>query len=1240
MLTKTKKIALLTTGLAGTLLATTVAGIALSSCTFQVVDPNGNNSNSGTSENENAAWYTTKIDWTDQAQLATLVIDDQGLVYANPAKTELIGVVPNFPGDFSGGFANIVIPASVKAITGYVNVTHPNDSSTTTNTNRGAFEGMTSLTNVTFASNNVTRIGAQAFKGCSNLATISLPSSVSYIGTSAFENCNKLNTINLQNVSYIGNSAFKSAFSSIPTSSVELNVEKVNYVGTNAFESTSGLKTINFNNNTVLQTVANSAFLNSGITSLDLSQATKLLTIGDSAFQGCASLTEVKVPKSLTSFGNNVFGNVSSSNSTATTSLTTIDLSATQVTQLPNGLFQGCTSLSNVKLPAGLTEIGETAFQGATSLTAIDIPSSVTTLGGSAFAGSGLTAIDLSQTAITQIDNAVFQNTASLTDVKLPTRITSIGTRTFFNSAITALDLSKTALTTIGQGAFANTTSLTALTVPKSLSEITSSNNANNDVNATFTGSGLTALDLSQTQIQTINVSTFNGATKLETVKLPSTVTRINDNAFKNTTALKTLTQEKPAASETPAPGPTGRATDNQLASTLKKIDTRAFQGTGLESIDLSETGILGTGETTALGNSAFQDAVNLSNVKLPNGLIAIPAASFAGTVKLTSIEIPNTVNRINAGNSQFKGAFQGSGLTSIDLSQTKVTGVTTDNTDGAWPSYNGTDAQCGTFSNMPNLTTVTLPANLTSIPKDAFANSAKLATVKFGAADANNGGGSGPSGRAVTGTDNAITLPSGITRVDANAFAGTKASTVDLSQVTGLTTISDSVFQNMTSLTEVKLPSSITTINQSAFQNDVALKTLTQAEAAANGGGAQTRDGEAATPTANTATFGSKLISIGNNAFYGTGFTTVDLSLAGTTTSGSTTTPTTPLTVGSGAFTNMASLTEVKLPANADINPTYFGNPTDAEGAEPKLTSITYGDGTATATATIGDATISSLNFSKIKNSTIEIKSSVGGSSITFTGGVFNGNADMTTLKLNVTATNGNNPLWNFNLGTAPTATNTTEAYKTAPLGNNSALTNIELSGLHNQTQTSSGTNTGNQWSRISTNCWAQVASIINMFSSGETTTSGSTPTKAKNLDLWAVGSTGATNSWINTDLIAPTTTGGTDGTVNQGWEIQLPSGTTGGQPLAESTQTATLTHNGVNWKYSNPKGGTTGRADQTNEITITGTGIKIYKAMNGQNGYQTYIGKEDGTGTGITVKITLVPNTLPASSPQTAKK
>lgn len=391
----------------------------------------------------------------------------------------------------------------------------------------------------------------------------------------------------------------------------------------------------------------------------------------------------MKVPKSLTSFGTGVFGGVTGNNSTATTSLTTIDLSATQVTSLPDNLFQGCTSLSNVKLPSGLTQIGLNAFAGATSLKTIDIPAGLTTLGGSAFSGSGLTTIDLSATKVTTIQGGTFENAAGLTEVKLPSGVTQIQTRAFANSGLTALDLSTTALTSIANGVFANTANLTNLTVPKSLREINSSDNDSNGVmNATFYGSAITSLDLSQTQMTAIKASTFNGAEKLTTVKLPSTVTLIEQNAFKGTTLLKTLTQEAPAQtpSETPAPG---RATGtNQLASTLKKIDTRAFQGTGLESIDLSQTQITGSGDN-ALGNSAFQDAASLSDVKLPNGLTTIPAASFANTTSLKSIAIPSTVNRINFGNNDFPGAFQGSGLTSIDLSGTKmVIGGGTDNSN------------------------------------------------------------------------------------------------------------------------------------------------------------------------------------------------------------------------------------------------------------------------------------------------------------------------------------------------------------------------------------------------------------------------------------------------------------------------------------------------------------------------------------------------------------------------------
>ena len=194
-------------------------------------------------------------------------------------------------------FANIVIPASVKSITGYVNVTqsdrNPDGSYTPTRSEtHGAFQDMTSLTNVTFASNNITRIGTQAFKGCSNLATINLPSSVSYVGNNAFEGCSSLNDINLENVAYIGNSAFAGAFTNVPTSSITVQADKASYVGSNAFSGASGLKTVDFSKNSVLQTVSNNAFQGSGVTNLDLSKATKLISIGQGAFQSTGSLAK------------------------------------------------------------------------------------------------------------------------------------------------------------------------------------------------------------------------------------------------------------------------------------------------------------------------------------------------------------------------------------------------------------------------------------------------------------------------------------------------------------------------------------------------------------------------------------------------------------------------------------------------------------------------------------------------------------------------------------------------------------------------------------------------------------------------------------------------------------------------------------------------------------------------------------------------------------------------------------
>ena len=672
------------------------------------------------------------------------------------------------------------------------------------------------------------------------------------------------------------------------------------------------------------------------------------------------------------------------------------------------------------------------------------------------------------------------------------------------------------------------------------------------------------------------------------------------------------MTQAEPTPSETPTP-PTGRATGtNKLASTLTSIGPSAFQGTGLENIDLSETGITGLGSNTSntgyLGNGVFQDAVSLSSVTLPNGLQAIPAATFAGTTSLKSIDIPSTVNRINAGNDNVKGAFQGSGLTSIDLSGTGITGLTSANQNGSWPNADGENNR-GTFSYMPELTTVTLPAGLTGIPKDAFANSTKLATVKFGDASASN-----PSAR--DGNENAITLPKGLTSLNQNAFTGAAATTVDLSKAIGLTTIDNYVFKDMPNLTTVTLPSGLTTINDSAFQNDAVLKTLSQAiPAAADSSNAQARAAEG------IAKFGSKLISIGQAAFQGTGFSTVDLSAAtGTSASAGTT----PLSVGSGAFTNMASLETVKLPKDSNINPAYFGNPADA--AEPKLKTIQYGkENSSPATFKGNGNTFSGANYNKISNETIDL---IGYASLTTLGaGVLFGNTAMKTLKMNAPIMSLNNttvsvadPVWQ--LGAVPTAgaTNTDAAYATAAIGGNSALTNIEFGNFKKKNTSSNQFDNITQFSEITSDTWTQVSKLMNMFAKYDTTSGSPSVT---NLAQWTV-STGETGV-IQTDIADRALNGGTD--TDKKWTVS-------GQPkvIAESDTSATLTHNGVTWTY------TKASSSSDNSITISGT-VNIYKSKNGTNGYyQTYFGTTDSGDKAkpkdVTVKITLVPNTLPASS------
>jgi len=96
-------------------------------------------------------------------------------------------------------------------------------------------------------------------------------------------------------------------------------------------------------------------------------------------------------------------------------SLLRVDLKGcTQLTQLGNYVFDGCTSLTSVTLPDGLTQLGNNVFVNCSSLTSVALPDGLTKLGGSVFYGCSSLKSVMLPVLITQVSNNVFWDCPSL----------------------------------------------------------------------------------------------------------------------------------------------------------------------------------------------------------------------------------------------------------------------------------------------------------------------------------------------------------------------------------------------------------------------------------------------------------------------------------------------------------------------------------------------------------------------------------------------------------------------------------------------------------------------------------------------------------------------------------------------------------------------------------------------------------------------------------------------------------
>lgn len=295
----------------------------------------------------------------------------------------------------------------------------------------------------------VTTVGMSAFSDCANLTAIDLPSSVTEIDGYAFANCTALTAVTLPKhlrrlgtEAFLGCTALKSVFIPLSLQNASNPFRNCTALTDVTFEDgrtelpdtllqDSGVRQL-----TVPQTVTKigcSAF--AGCTQLTaITLPAGLRELGDEAFKGCTALTGVALPDSLTALGYGVFRDCSA--------LTAAEFPAGIAWISGSSMLRNCTSLRSVKLPKTVSSLGDDFFAGCTALEQIVLPDSVTKIGSNLFNGcTALTDVTLS-TNLQAIPANTFYGCASLQKLVAPYAVTKIGKNAFANcTSLTSLTL-------------------------------------------------------------------------------------------------------------------------------------------------------------------------------------------------------------------------------------------------------------------------------------------------------------------------------------------------------------------------------------------------------------------------------------------------------------------------------------------------------------------------------------------------------------------------------------------------------------------------------------------------------------------------------------------------------------------------------------------------------------------------------------------------------------------------------